>query len=159
MHRVLCCLLLGATGCRAPAPAEPSAPWFDECARALVLAVTPVAVTPVAAPTCAEAGSSFEWRELSRALGVDAGALPDGFAGFAVERLVALAWPTGTGLVRIEGASEEGVDVLTFVARPVPGGVAGPNGCLARLPRRPNQLAVVWRDGGGERTVAVLPSR
>lgn len=158
MRRVALCLLLSASACRPFAAAQPSVPTLDERARELVLAVGPFGWAPVAAPLCVDAATARDWRERCIALGGDASALPEGFSGFAVERLVALAWPPGAGLVRIEGASEEGVDVLTFVAGPVPGGGVGANGCLARLPRRPNQLAVVWRDGSGERTLAVFPS-
>ena len=63
----------------------------------------------------------------------------------------------GVGAAALSLATEEGVDVLTFVAAaPAP---AGPRAQLVVLPRRRCQLAVVWRHASpalGEQTLRVF---
>ena len=111
----------------------------------------------VPCPAAAVVSSAAEWSALAADWGLGAAALPAGVCDFTVDRCLFVALPD-TAPVAPSWGTEEGVDVLLLTAastRP-----PAPTLRAFVLPRRPAQLAVVYRPAAGaERVLWVDPAR
>lgn len=108
-------------------------------------------------PAAAVVGSAAEWAALAASWGLAAAALPAGACDFTVDRCLFVALPDAAPLAPSWG-TEEGVDVLLLAAAST--GAPPPTLRAFVLPRRPAQLAVVFRPlAGAERVLWVDPAR
>ncbi len=151
--RILCrAIAVVGAACAATGP---SAPGVD-AALLPVLRVERCGAPPSRVVRCVRIASPSEWRAVVSDWHLAAAAQPP--CDFEHEWVLVLVPPTdhGGGL-RWFTTEEEGVDVLTLVAEPSPTGEPGPGTAwLFVLPRRPAQVAVVWRQPGSEQTVCVF---
>ena len=114
---------------------------------------------PLAPVACLRATGVDQWQSLRRQLGGGLMQLPEEYADFGEQHLIAIRLPSGAVPIEVVISSEEGVDVVTvdIALRGQPGEVSA-SACLFRMAPRSCQTAVVMRDllSGQERTVAVF---
>ncbi|MCR9248202.1 MAG: hypothetical protein NXI31_24495 [bacterium] len=103
---------------------------------------------PRHATVCRRATTIAEWRDLRREVS-EFSKLPVDWCDFEREDVVVVANPVGarSPLLRFDVSEEEGVDVVTISeVAPERGSAPCANGCAFIVPKRPAQLAIVWRD-------------
>lgn len=141
--------------------------WLGACAGGEPPRVEPQQELPVvrqrcevlvaagAQARCELCGDARALAGLLRELGAE---LPPACAPGTGDDVLVVVPHDGVGAASLALATEEGVDVLTFVAAPPARG--GRVAQLVVLPRRSCQLAVVWRHAVpalGEQTLRVFP--